>query len=105
MLGRTRGRTRARMWPLDPRISKREGCIAILVWQGLTDGEIGERLHISKWTVKAHMIHIFNKTFTNNRIELAGHVGFLLGRMVELKHAFRDTKRAIRVLNEGRKSI
>ncbi len=38
---------------------------------GLTNPQIGERMFISRWTVKAHLSHIFSKLGTSSRSELA----------------------------------
>jgi predicted ATPase/DNA-binding CsgD family transcriptional regulator len=48
--------------------------VAELVAEGLTNPQIGERMFISKATVKAHLAHIFNKLDVHTRAELAAHV-------------------------------
>jgi DNA-binding CsgD family transcriptional regulator len=67
---RTRGpRTRplAGWHSLTPTEAK----VANLVTQGLTNPQIGERMFISRETVKTHLAHVFTKLGVNNRAELA----------------------------------
>ncbi len=45
--------------------------VATLAAEGLTNPEIGERLFISRGTVKAHLTHIYKKLGVNNRVQLA----------------------------------
>ena len=45
--------------------------VAALAAQGLTNRAIAERLHSSAGTVKSHLEHIYAKTGTANRTELA----------------------------------
>jgi len=45
--------------------------VAELVAEGLTNPQIGERMFISKATVKTHMSHIFNKLDVHSRTELS----------------------------------
>lgn len=47
--------------PGDDEVSEREIEILQLVAQGLNNKDIGRKLLISESTVKAHMLHIFNK--------------------------------------------
>jgi DNA-binding CsgD family transcriptional regulator len=44
-----------------------------LVAEGLTNPQIGERMFISKATVKTHLAHIFQKLDVHNRAELSAH--------------------------------
>lgn len=53
------------------RLSHREGQVTELVAQGLPNKEIGFRLHLSEGTIKVYLFHIFRKTRTANRTELA----------------------------------
>jgi DNA-binding CsgD family transcriptional regulator len=48
-----------------------ELAVVRLVAEGLTNPEIGERLFISRGTVKTHLSRIFTKLDTANRTELA----------------------------------
>jgi DNA-binding NarL/FixJ family response regulator len=41
-----------------------------LVAEGLTNPQIGERMFVSKATVKTHLAHIFRKLDVHNRTEL-----------------------------------
>jgi DNA-binding CsgD family transcriptional regulator len=47
--------------------------VAELVAQGLTNPQIGERMFISKATVKAHLSHIFKKLDLHHRAELSAY--------------------------------
>ena len=42
-----------------------------LVAEGLTNPQIGERMFVSKATVKTHLAHIFKKLDVHNRAELS----------------------------------
>lgn len=53
------------------QLSTRQRQILRLVAEGLTDQEIGERLYITKATVRSHMGVIFKKTSTTNRTAAA----------------------------------
>jgi predicted ATPase/DNA-binding CsgD family transcriptional regulator len=48
-----------------------ESRVVELVAEGLTNPEIGERMFISKATVKTHLAHIFRKLDVHNRTELS----------------------------------
>jgi DNA-binding CsgD family transcriptional regulator len=54
----------------DPGLSKRELEIARLLTQGLSYKDIADRLHISLSTAKTHIIRIYRKTGTSNKIGL-----------------------------------
>jgi DNA-binding NarL/FixJ family response regulator len=41
------------------------------VGEGLSDGQIGERLHVGVTTVKTHMANIMTRTRCDNRVRLA----------------------------------
>jgi len=59
--------------PHDPlsEISEREGNILSLVAEGLTNREIGERVHLAEKTVKNHMTNILGKLQVRSRVEAA----------------------------------
>jgi DNA-binding NarL/FixJ family response regulator len=44
------------------------------VAEGLTNREVGRRLHISPHTVNTHLRHVFQKLSVSTRAELAGKV-------------------------------
>jgi DNA-binding NarL/FixJ family response regulator len=54
-----------------PRLTPRERQIVHYVCQGLKNRQIGEALRITPGTVKVHLMHIFEKTGTKDRVELA----------------------------------
>lgn len=56
---------------LFDQLTSRELEIVGLVMQGLTNTEIGQRLHISASTVKTHVTQAMNKTGTEGRVQLA----------------------------------
>ena len=56
--------------PADSGLSKREAEIAILLTQGLSYKDIASRLHISLSTAKTHIMRIYRKTGTKNKIGL-----------------------------------
>ena len=53
------------------RITPREREIIQLICQGLKNREIAEILGITSGTVKVHLMHIFEKTGTKDRFQLA----------------------------------
>ncbi|SHJ43999.1 two component transcriptional regulator, LuxR family [Bradyrhizobium lablabi] len=57
-------------------LTAREGQIIELVSTGLSNREVGKRLHISEGTIKVHLHHIFQKLSIRNRTVLAN-----IGRM------------------------
>ena len=59
--------------PHDPlsELSEREGKILSLVAEGLTNREIGERVHLAEKTVKNHMTNILGKLCVRSRVEAA----------------------------------
>jgi DNA-binding NarL/FixJ family response regulator len=56
--------------PPDPPdgLTQREGEILSLIAQGLTNGEIAERLFLSNHTIKTHINRIFAKTGSRDRV-------------------------------------
>lgn len=56
-------------------ISRREAEVLPLLLQCLSYKEIGERLFIAPGTVRTHVIHIYQKTGTSGRLELARLIG------------------------------
>lgn len=64
-----------------------ERAVSLLVSEGLTNREIGGRLHISPHTVNTHLRHVFQKLSVSTRAELAGKVarGSRLG--MEITHS------------------
>jgi predicted ATPase/DNA-binding CsgD family transcriptional regulator len=60
--------------PLDPRgrvLTRREVEVLALVGEGCSDGQIAERLFISKKTASVHVANIKDKLGTGNRVETA----------------------------------
>lgn len=53
--------------PAQEQLSAREIEVLQLVAKGLSNREIGRQLHISKATVKTHLIHIFGKLSVSDR--------------------------------------
>ena len=52
-------------------LTDREREVAVLMAQGLTNAQIGTRLHVSMASVKAHLSHIFTKLGVDNRVSAA----------------------------------
>ena len=59
--------------PQDPlsELSDREREVLSLVAEGLTNREIGERVHLAEKTVKNHMTNILGKLHVRSRVEAA----------------------------------
>lgn len=55
------------------RMTKRERQVTILVADGLTNKEIGLKLHLSPFTVKSHIHNILEKLAMHKRIEIANY--------------------------------
>ena len=58
------------------RIGDRERRVTELVAQGLPTTDIGQRLHLSAYTVQDHLKSIFDKTNTGSGGELVAHLFF-----------------------------
>jgi DNA-binding NarL/FixJ family response regulator len=67
--------------PVDP-LTEREEEVLALVARGLTNAEIGQRLHVSPSTAKAHLASLHTKLGARNRVELASWA-WRSGRMDE----------------------
>nr|WP_221375358.1 response regulator transcription factor [Actinoplanes polyasparticus] len=52
-------------------LSEREREVLILLAQGLSNAEIGQRLFVSEGTVKTHVYHVFAKLGCENRVQAA----------------------------------
>jgi two-component system nitrate/nitrite response regulator NarL len=50
-----------------PRLSEREQEVLVLISQGLSAPEIGERIHLSTATVKTHLQHLYEKLGVSER--------------------------------------
>jgi DNA-binding NarL/FixJ family response regulator len=64
-------------------LSRREVEVLLLVAGGLSNGEIAERLFITRKTAAVHVTHILNKLSVSNRVEaamIAARVGLVAGR-------------------------
>src|SRR5262245_43577055 len=59
----------ARRNPPGPKLSRQEVRIVALVAEGLTNPEIGKRLHLSRHTVKEYLSHAMRKLEVTNRME------------------------------------
>jgi DNA-binding NarL/FixJ family response regulator len=55
-------------------ITKREQDVLKLLADGLSNGQIGDRLHLSARTVEKHVSSLLRKTNTSNRAELVRYV-------------------------------
>jgi DNA-binding NarL/FixJ family response regulator len=54
-------------------LTPREREVVSLLSQGLTNAQIGAKLHLSPRTVEKHVTSLFRKTDTTNRSELVGY--------------------------------
>ena len=57
-----------------PDLNPREGHILILVWEGLTNSEIGRIVGTSEHVIKNHLRSVFDKLGVWSRLELAMYV-------------------------------
>lgn len=61
---------RASPSPNAPKLTQREQEVLDLVTEGLSNVQIGDRLHLSPRTIEKHVSSLFRKTERNNRAEL-----------------------------------
>jgi DNA-binding CsgD family transcriptional regulator len=64
-----------------------ESAVSRLVAEGLTNREVGRRLHISPHTVNTHLRHVFQKLSVSTRAELAGKVARGSAEGIEITHS------------------
>ena len=55
----------------DLGVTDREGDVLLLVAEGLSNAEIGQRLHITTGTAKTHVGHLLSKLGARDRAQLA----------------------------------
>jgi DNA-binding NarL/FixJ family response regulator len=60
-------------------VTSREAEVLVLVAEGLTNQEIGARLHLSPRTVEKHVASLLAKTGHRRRTQLAGYATALSG--------------------------
>lgn len=66
-----RAMTMTRPAPETPELTGRELEVLALVGAGLSNAEIGDKLHVGVTTVKTHVANIMTKTRCDNRVRLA----------------------------------
>jgi DNA-binding NarL/FixJ family response regulator len=69
--------------PSPPGITDREREVLVLVAEGLTNGEIAQRLHIGPGTAKTHVGHLLTKLDARDRVQLtiiAYRTGLMAGQ-------------------------
>jgi DNA-binding NarL/FixJ family response regulator len=84
----------------EPKLSGQELNVLRLVAEGLTNPEIGERLHLSRHTVKEYVSHAMRKLDAGNRIE-AVRKATALGLIEGMAPTGRDKRRVTLVYNES----
>ena len=75
------------------RMTKRERQVIELISEGLTNKEIGWKLHLSPFTVKSHVHNILEKLAIHNRIEIA--------KFAHEDQGFNDLKDLASIIEEG----
>ena len=75
------------------RMTKRERQVIELVSDGMTNKEIGWKLHLSPFTIKSHVHNILEKLAIHNRIEIA--------RYAHEDQGFNDLKDMVSFINES----
>jgi DNA-binding CsgD family transcriptional regulator len=71
---RAPGRPRYGRTGLLPALTRREGQVAVLVSQGLTNRRIAQRLRVTEKTVEMHLANVFTKLGVYSRTEVAAAV-------------------------------
>lgn len=74
---------------IDKRLTVREGRVAFMIFRGLSNSQIADKLHVSVRTVKTHVVNIFNKLNIQSRVLIASYIGRWLGRK-EVLNASRN---------------
>jgi DNA-binding NarL/FixJ family response regulator len=59
--------------PLPDGLTEREAEVLALIGEGLSNGEIAERLYVAEATVKTHVNRIFAKTHSRDRAQAAAY--------------------------------
>jgi len=75
--GKPKSRTRARsasVGPKQPTLTTRELEIVQLAAHGYTNAQIAERLWVTKWTVKFHLVNAYRKLGVSNRTQAARYL-------------------------------
>lgn len=75
------------------RLTKRERQVIELISDGLTNKEIGWKLHLSPFTIKSHVHNILEKLAMHNRIEIA--------KYAHEDQGFNDMKDLVSLLDES----
>jgi len=60
----------AALTPIEVKLTKREQEVVVLLSDGLSNAQIGDRLHLSPRTVEKYVSSLLDKTDTSNRAEL-----------------------------------
>jgi ATP/maltotriose-dependent transcriptional regulator MalT len=60
-----------------PKLSRRERQVAALLAEGLSNRDIGDRLHLTEQTVKWHVWKLFQKLGVRNRVGAVRRLGRL----------------------------
>ncbi|PZV08943.1 MAG: DNA-binding response regulator [Leptolyngbya sp.] len=60
----------AALAPIEVKLTKREQEVVVLLSDGLSNAQIGDRLHLSPRTVEKYVSSLLDKTDTSNRAEL-----------------------------------
>jgi len=68
------GAARLRRGPAVPELTRREREVAELVAEGLTNGQVAERLGVSIRTVTSHLDHAYTKLGIGSRAALVAHL-------------------------------
>lgn len=105
MSGRLNMRQMSRAWPLDTRLTQKEGSVAILIYKGYTNKRMAKVFGNMEPTIKMHVISILNKLVLDNRAAIAGYVGLLIGKKIGKRDAFRNYNRQLTLLNERCKDL
>ncbi|MFB7669342.1 response regulator [Kitasatospora sp. NPDC056138] len=71
LMARLRGESQAPRQPVLPALTDREQEILVLVGEGLTNRQIGERLYLAEKTVKNHISRLLAKLGVERRVQAA----------------------------------
>lgn len=74
-------------------MTRRERQVIELISEGMTNKEIGLKLHLSPYTVKSHVHNILEKLALHNRIEIA--------KFAHSDEGFNELKNSISLIGES----
>jgi DNA-binding NarL/FixJ family response regulator len=86
------GRDTSSKLPDSVRMTKREQEVIELISDGMSNKEIAQKLHLSKYTIKSHVHNILEKLTLHTRVQVA--------RYAHTSKSYQDTVSTISLMDE-----